>query len=459
MTRSEDNPRPAPPAAGEITPTTIYEVVIYAEESPCPHPVPPPWPTPSSSPPARRRPTRWPRPACRCTGPRRSWWSATPTGRLRDLDWAPDADTEVEPVADRRARTGSTCCATRPRTCSPRRCRTLFPEAKLGIGPPIENGFYYDFDVAKPFHPDDLAKRREADAGDRQGGAAFRRRRFDTLDEAKAELADEPYKLELVDIKGDGLTPREVMEVGRRRADHLRQPRRRVRQDLLVRPVPRPAPAVHPADRRVQAHALGRRLLARQREEPAAAAGLRHRVADPRRAQGVPAAAGGGRPARPPQARRRPRPVPLPRRDRLRASRSSTPRAASSAARWRTTRAAGTRRRATSSSTPRTSPRGSCSRPPGTCSGTPTACSRPWRWRAREYYLKPMNCPFHNLIFRSRGRSYRELPLRLFEFGAVYRFEKSGVVHGLTRVRGLTHGRRAHLLHPRADAPGELTSC
>ena len=56
----------------------------------------------------------------------------------------------------------------------------------------------------------------------------------------------------------------------------------------------------------------------------------------------------------------------------------------------------------------------------------------------QDYYLKPMNCPFHNLIFRSRGRSYRELPLRLFEFGSVYRYEKSGVVHGLTRVRGMT---------------------
>ncbi len=55
-----------------------------------------------------------------------------------------------------------------------------------------------------------------------------------------------------------------------------------------------------------------------------------------------------------------------------------------------------------------------------------------------QYYLKPMNCPFHILIFRSRTRSYRELPLRLFEFGTVYRYEMSGVVHGLTRVRGLT---------------------
>jgi threonyl-tRNA synthetase len=56
----------------------------------------------------------------------------------------------------------------------------------------------------------------------------------------------------------------------------------------------------------------------------------------------------------------------------------------------------------------------------------------------QDYYLKPMNCPMHNLVFRSRGRSYRELPLRLFEFGGVYRYEKSGVVHGLTRVRGMT---------------------
>ena len=56
----------------------------------------------------------------------------------------------------------------------------------------------------------------------------------------------------------------------------------------------------------------------------------------------------------------------------------------------------------------------------------------------QRYYVKPMNCPFHVLIYRSRQRSYRELPMRLFEFGSVYRYEKSGVVHGLTRVRGMT---------------------
>ena len=76
-----------------------------------------------------------------------------------------------------------------------------------------------------------------------------------------------------------------------------------------------------------------------------------------------------------------------------------------------------------------------------------------------EYYLKPMNCPFHILIYRSRTRRYRELPLRLFEFGTVYRYEKSGVVHGLTRVRGHDAGRRAHLLHQGADGRRAARRC
>ncbi len=74
-----------------------------------------------------------------------------------------------------------------------------------------------------------------------------------------------------------------------------------------------------------------------------------------------------------------------------------------------------------------------------------------------DYYLKPMNCPFHILIYRSRQRSYRELPLRLFEFGTVYRHEKSGVVHGLTRVRGMTQDD-AHIFCTREQMAGELDS-
>ncbi|MHA7156034.1 threonine--tRNA ligase [Arthrobacter sp. TMN-50] len=74
----------------------------------------------------------------------------------------------------------------------------------------------------------------------------------------------------------------------------------------------------------------------------------------------------------------------------------------------------------------------------------------------QDYYLKPMNCPMHNLIFKSRGRSYRELPLRMFEFGSVYRYEKSGVVHGLTRVRGMTQDD-AHIYCTREQMKDELT--
>ena len=77
--------------------------------------------------------------------------------------------------------------------------------------------------------------------------------------------------------------------------------------------------------------------------------------------------------------------------------------------------------------------------------------------QGHRYYLKPMNCPFHILIFKSRQRSYRELPLRMFEFGAVYRYEKSGVVHGLTRVRGMTQDD-AHIFCSREQMAAELQS-
>ena len=79
------------------------------------------------------------------------------------------------------------------------------------------------------------------------------------------------------------------------------------------------------------------------------------------------------------------------------------------------------------------------------------------RKAGQDYYLKPMNCPMHNLIFAARGRSYRELPLRLFEFGTVYRYEKSGVVHGMTRARGFTQDD-AHIYCTREQMEDELTT-
>ena len=155
--------------------------------------------------------------------------------------------------------------------------------------------------------------------------------------------------------------------------------------------------------------------------------------------------------------------------------RCSTPRAACIRRRWRTTPAGGTSRPGTSSSTPRTSPRRRLFEISGHLDWYADGMYPPMhldeerdadgnvRKPGQDYYLKPMNCPFHNLIFRSRGRSYRELPLRLFEFGTVYRYEKSGVVHGLTRVRGFTQDD-AHIYCTREQMRGRAarrcsTSC
>ena len=82
----------------------------------------------------------------------------------------------------------------------------------------------------------------------------------------------------------------------------------------------------------------------------------------------------------------------------------------------------------------------------------------PMEFEGANYYLKAMNCPMHNLIFRSRGRSYRELPLRLFEFGSVYRYEKSGVIHGLTRVRGFAQDDSHSYVTPE-QAPARSSTC
>ena len=183
---------------------------------------------------------------------------------------------------------------------------------------------------------------------------------------------------------------------------------------------------------------------------------LRHRVGVGASARRAPAPARGGRAARPPQAsapsstssRSPTRSVP--------ASRSSTRRAASSASSWRTTRASGTSRPATSSCTRRTSRSRELFETSGHLDWFADGMFPPMELDGgTDYYLKPMNCPFHILIYRSRTRSYRELPLRLFEFGSVYRYEKSGVVHGLTRVRGMTQDD-AHIFCTREQMVEEL---
>src|SRR5215475_4976180 len=135
-----------------------------------------------------------------------------PSGKLRDLTWVPDEETTVEPVSIAEP-DGLTVLRHSTAHVLAQAVQDLFPEAKLGIGPPIENGFYYDFAVAKPFQPEDLERLEKRMQEIVKAGQVFRRRRFASLDEAKKELAAEPFKLELVDIKGD-VDAAEVMEVG-----------------------------------------------------------------------------------------------------------------------------------------------------------------------------------------------------------------------------------------------------
>ena len=216
------------------------------------------------------------------------------------------------------------------------------------------------------------------------------------------------------------------------------------------RPVPRPAPAVHPADRRVQADALGRRVLARREKNPqlqrvygtawptrdALKAYLKLLEEAARRDHrklgadldlfSFPDEIGSGLAVFHPKGG-------IIRREMENYSRRRHEEAGYSFV-----------------NTPHIT-KAQLFETSGHLPWYADGMFPPMEMEGAEYYLKPMNCPFHNLIFRSRGRSYRELPLRLFEFGTVYRYEKSGVVHGLTRVRGHDPGRRAHLLHPGAD--------
>ncbi len=245
-------------------------------------------------------------------------------GQLRDLAHALADGDEVEGVAID-SEDGRAILRHSTAHVLAQAVQDLFPDAKLGIGPPVENGFYYDFDVETPFVPEDLDKLETRMRKIIKDNQKFSRRVVSD-DEARAELADEPYKLELIGLKGGGAEGAEV-EVGAGELtiyDNLD----RNGEVRVEGPLPRPAPAHDQADPGVQADAHGRGVLAWRREEQAAPADLRHRLGvqgGPRRA---PAPARGGRAARPPQARPRARPVQLPRRARLRTRRCSTPRAA-----------------------------------------------------------------------------------------------------------------------------------
>ncbi|MFC0540824.1 threonine--tRNA ligase [Kutzneria chonburiensis] len=387
-------------------------------------------------------------------------------GKLRDLSWAPEADVEVEAVA---ADTDDGRSVIRHSTAHvlAQAVQQAFPEAKLGIGPPIKDGFYYDFQVDKPFTPEDLADLEKRMKQIIKGSQRFSRRVVESVDAAKDELKAEPFKLELVDIKSDVDTS-EVMEVGAGELtiyDNL-DPRSgdRVWGDLCRGP--------HvPTTKHIPAFKLTR----------SAAAYWRGSEKNPQ-LQRVYGTAWESQEALDKHMELL---AEAERRDHRRLGTEldlfSFPDEIGSGLAVFHPRGGIVRRAMEDYSRRRHEEEGyEFVYSPHITKGALFETSGHLDWYrdgmypamhldaehnedgslrkpGQDYYLKPMNCPFHDLIFRSRGRSYRELPLRMFEFGTVYRYEKSGVIHGLTRVRGMTQDD-AHIFCTPEQVQEELKS-
>ena len=344
----------------------------------------------------------------------------------------------------------------------------LFPDARLGIGPPITDGFYYDFDVAEPFKPDDLTKIASQMRKIIKEGQRFARRAVGD-EEAREELADEPYKLELIAIKGSGAADAAdgaSVEVGSGELtiyDNLRRDGSLAWEDLCRGP--------HlPTTKRIPAFELMR----------TAAAYWRGSEKNPQ-LQRIYGTAWESKEALDAHLARLEEAT---RRDHRRVGAeldlfSFPDELGSGLALFHPK--GGVLRKEMEDYSRRRHVEGGYEfvYSPHITKGGLFETSGHLQWYAdgmyppmhvdaeldeeghvkkpgQDYYLKPMNCPFHCLIFRSRGRSYRELPLRLFEFGSVYRYEKSGVVHGLTRVRGMTQDD-AHIYAARDQLHEELT--
>ncbi|GAA1928223.1 threonine--tRNA ligase [Nocardioides lentus] len=332
----------------------------------------------------------------------------------------------------------------------------LYPDAKLGIGPPIRDGFYYDFDVATPFTPEDLEKIETRMRKIVKEGQRFDRRVTSDA-EAIDELQHEPYKIELIGLKGgagvEDAAEGASVEVGAGELtiyDNVRRDGEVAWSDLCRGP--------HlPTTKRIPAFKLMRSAAAYWRGDEKnpqlqrlygtawpskeALADHLHRIEEAEKRDhrrlgreldlySFPDEIGSGLPVFHPRGGVIKRVM----EDYVR------------------------RRHIEEGfeyvGTPHIS-KEQTFRLSGHLPYYADGMFPPMAMEGANYYLKAMNCPMHNLIYRSRGRSYRELPLRLFEFGHVYRNEKSGVIHGLTRVRGFAQDD-SHSYVTKEQAPGEI---
>ena len=337
-------------------------------------------------------------------------------------------------------------------------------DAKLGIGPVIKNGFYYDFDVKDPFTPEDLKEIEKRMQRIIKSAQSFRRRAV-TEEEARAEEADQPYKLELIGDKEAALDPEAATEVSQAELsmyDNVDREGNTVWKDLCRGPhlpntrfikafkLERVAAAYwrgsekNPMLQRIYGTAWASKddLKAYMQRMEEAAKRDHRKLGQEMDLFSFPEELGPGLAVFHPKG------------------------AAIINAMQDYSREMHRKHHYSFVQTPHIT-KGHLYEISGHLQWYKDGMYPPMRIdeekdengnivkQGFDYYLKPMNCPMHNLIFRSRQRSYRELPLRLFEFGTVYRYEKSGVVHGLTRVRGLTQDD-SHIYCTREQMRDEL---
>ena len=341
----------------------------------------------------------------------------------------------------------------------------VFVDTKLGIGPPITDGFYYDFDPQNPFNPDDLEKIETAMRKIVKEGQRFKRR-VTTESDALKELSHEPYKCELIGIKGGG-TDETSVEVGGTELtiyDNLGRGGQPVWSDLCRGP--------HlPSTKHIPAFKLMRSAAAYWRgseknpmlqriygtawpsqdelnaylELLAEAEKRDHRrLGQELDLFSFPEEIGSGLAVFHPKG------------GIIRRAMEDYSRKRHEEEEYEFVYSPHLTKAALFEKSGHLDWYSEGMYPPMIMDEELHADGTIKR-AGQQYYMKPMNCPFHNLIFQSRQRSYRELPLRLFEFGTVYRYEKSGVLHGITRARGFTQDD-AHIYCTKEQMAGELDS-
>ncbi|MEU6347166.1 threonine--tRNA ligase [Streptomyces sp. NPDC046977] len=381
--------------------------------------------------------------------------AARVAGQLKDLAYEIADGDEVEPVGIG-SEDGLNILRHSTAHVMAQAVQELFPEAKLGIGPPIKDGFYYDFDVETPFHPDDLKRIEKKMQEIVKRGQRFSRRAVSD-DAAREELAAEPYKLELIGLKGSAADAAEgaSAEVGAGELtiyDNLDPKTGELCWKDLCRGPHLPTTRIIPAFKLMRSAAAYWRGSEKNKQ--------------------LQRIYGTAWPSRDELKEYLDFLVEAEKRDHRKLGAEldlfSVPEQIGSGLAVFHPRGGIIRRVMEDYSRRRHEEEGyEFVYTPHATKGKLFETSGHLDWYADgmyppmqldegvDYYLKPMNCPMHNLIFDARGRSYRELPLRLFEFGTVYRYEKSGVVHGLTRARGFTQDD-AHIYCTREQMADEL---